>query len=298
MSTYDPRQVRAERQAREAKSPGNFIALLAIGAVHCALWLTAGFGLGILLDSFRLMTVNQVGAWSSEFDNSPSQLLGIGAIAVGAVLGVYFTRRLSRFGLGASMLIPFCTGLFGITLGLVLFIPSWSPPESVGEKTAFTEGGQTVPWQSDSWTAYYVPYWLPALFGILFLLVAIATIRASIVAHRKNDRMQDLASRGTKVQGMVTEAIATGTEIQGMPRIQFTAKFRDSAGTERWVTKKSTFPPAATPRAGDAVVVWFNALAPADEKQIMVGFGPEATEVALSGDAVAPIAPIAPLADR
>jgi hypothetical protein len=293
MSTYDPRQVRAERQAREAKSPGNFIALLAIGAVHCALWLAAGFGLGILLDSFRLMTVNQVGGWSSDFDNSPGQLLGIGAIAVGAVLGVYFTRRLSRFGLGASMLIPFCTGLFGITLGLVLFIPSWSPPESVGEKTPFLEGREAEAWQSDSWIAYYLPYWLPALFGILFLLVAVVAARAIVLARRNGARMQDLASRGTKVQGTVTEAIATGTEIQGMPRIQFTAKFRDSAGTERWVTKKGNFPPAAMPRAGDTVVVWFDPLSPGDEKKIMVGFGPEATELAAPADAVAPISPLA-----
>jgi hypothetical protein len=92
--------------------------------------------------------------------------------------------------------------------------------------------------------------------------------------------MQTIEAAGTRVLGVVTEAIATGVEIQGMPRIQFTTKFRDTAGTERWVTKKATFPRASTPRAGDPALVWFDALKPHDENSIMVGLGPEAIQVA------------------
>jgi hypothetical protein len=291
MSTSDPRVERAERQARAASRPGAVIALLLTGAAHTALWAAAGYGIGILLDTFRLMTVNQVGGWSSDLDGTTSQLLGIGAIAIGSVLGVFFTGRLGRFGLGAAMIIPFCTGLLGIALGLVLFIPSWSAPAAVGEKLAFTDGGAPEPWQTDAWVAYYLPFWLPGLFGILFLLATFAAVAATRSTRRKRGRMQDIETRGTRVAGVVSEAIATGTEIQGMPRIQFTTRFTDTTGTERWVTKKATFPRASTPRAGDPAVVWFEAAAPHDETKIMVGLGPDAAQLAQPSDVLPSVHP-------
>ena len=278
MSTSDPRVDRAERQARAAARPGTALLLVLLGAVHAAVWVAAGFGIGILLDTFRLMTVNQVGGWSSGFDGADSQLLGVGAIFVGSVLGVFLTGRLGRVGLGAAMIIPFCTAFLGIALGLVLFIPSWTEPDAIGEKVAFIDGGDTEPWQSDAWIAYYLPYWLPAVFGVLLLLAVAAALAATRATRRRLGRMQDIEAHGTRVPGVVTEAIATGTEIQGMPRIQFTARFRDAAGADRWVTKKAVFPRASTPRAGDPAVVWFDARAPHDESKIMVGLGPEAAQ--------------------
>ncbi|SKA84711.1 hypothetical protein SAMN06295879_0644 [Agreia bicolorata] len=279
MSTSDPRVERAERQAAAAKRPGTTIVIVLLGAAHLAVWMVAGFGIGTILDTFRLMTVNQVGNWNSGFDAVDSQFLAVGAICIGSFLGVFFTGRLGRAGLGgAALIVPFCTGLLGIAIGLLLFIPNWSPPDAIGEKVAFIDGGDTEPWQSDAWVAYYLPYWLPAAFGVLLLLAVVATLAAIRATHRSLVRMKDIESRGTRVPGVVTEAIATGTEIQGMPRIQFTARFRDTAGTNRWVTKKATFPRAATPRAGDPAVVWFDPLAPHDETKIMVGLGPEAAQ--------------------
>lgn len=291
MSTSDPRVERAERQARAASRPGTVIALVLTAAAHTILWIVAGYGIGILLDTFRLMTVNQVGHWTSGFDGTPSQLLGIGAIAVGSVLGVYFTGRLGRVGLGAAMIIPFCTGFLGIALGLVLFIPSWSAPDLIGEKIAFIDGGAPEPWQTDAWVAYYLPFWLPAVVGILFLLSAFAVLCAGRSTRRRRGRMLDIETRGTRVPGVVTEAIATGTEIQGMPRIQFTTRFVDAAGAQRWVTKKSTFPRASAPRAGDPAVVWFDPLAPHDETKIMVGLGPDAAQLAQSSEVLPSVDP-------
>jgi hypothetical protein len=280
MSTSDPRTDRAERQAAAVKRPGTTIVIVLLGVIHVALWVVAGFGIGTILDIFRLMTVNQVGGWTSGFDSVDSQFLAVGAICIGSVIGVFFTGRLGRAGLGgAALIIPFCTGLLGIAIGLLLFIPIWSPPDAIGEKVAFIDGGEPEPWQSDAWVAYYLPYWLPAAFGVLLLLAVGAALAAIRATRRSLRRMTDIEATGTRVAGVVTEAIATGIEIQGMPRIQFTARFRDSAGTDRWVTKKAVFPRASTPRAGDPAVVWFDAHAPHDESKIMVGLGPEAAQL-------------------
>ncbi|MDN4639618.1 hypothetical protein QCD70_05110 [Agreia sp. PsM10] len=195
MSTSDPRVDRAERQARAAARPGNTLLLVLLGAVHAAVWVAAGFGVGILLDTVRLMTVNQVGGWSSGFDGATSQLLGVGAIGLGSVLGVFLTGRLGRLGLGAAMIIPFCTAFLGIALGLVLFIPSWTEPDAVGEKVAFIDGGDREPWQSDAWIAYYLPFWLPAVFGVLLLLAIAAALAATRPAR------VDAGHRGSRHAG-------------------------------------------------------------------------------------------------
>jgi hypothetical protein len=279
MSTSDPRVERIERQARAAHSPGALITLLITGAAHTAIWIAAGYGIGILLDTFRLMSVNQVGNWTSALDGTSSQLLGIGAIAVGSVLGVFFTGRLGRFGLGWAMIVPFCTAFLGIALGLVLFIPNWTAADLVGEKVPFIDGGEPEPWQSDAWVAYYLPFWLPAVVGVVFVLSVLGAVAVSRSTRRRSDRMRDIEARGTRVPGLVSEAIATGTEIQGMPRIRFTTRFRDTAGTERWVTKTATFPRASTPRAGDPAVVWFDPAEPHNETKIMVGLGPDAGQL-------------------
>jgi len=281
MSTSDPRVERAARQARAAKSPGTALVIALLGVVHIVVWVVAGFGMGSILDIFRLMTLNQVGNWTSDLDSVDSQFLAVGAICIGSFVGVFLTGRLGRAGLGgAALIIPFCTALFGIAIGLVLFIPNWSAPDAIGEKVAFIDGGDPEPWQSDAWAAYYLPYWLPATVGVVFLLAVVAALAAMRATRRSLSRMTDIEARGTRVPGVVTEAIATGTEIQGSPRIQFTTRFTDTAGTDRWVTKRATFPRAATPRAGDPAVVWFDPLAPNDETKIMVGLGPEAAQLA------------------
>jgi hypothetical protein len=281
MSTVDPRVVRAEREARAAKSPGSVVAAVIVGLVHAAIWGAAGYGLGMVLDTFRLMSVNQVGeGWDSGFEDGIGIFLPVASIIVGSIFGFVFTGRMARFGLAAATIAPFCTAFFGLTVGFVLFIPSWTPPQTFGEKVPFMEGDASEPWGVWEWISYYLPYWLPAALALVFVILLVALIATLSKAQRKAARMSDMAARGTKVPGVVTEAIATGLEIQGLPRIQFTVKFRDNAGTERWVTKKSTFPPAAIPRAGDPAVVWFDPLTPGNEKSIMVGLGPDAAKVA------------------
>jgi hypothetical protein len=202
MSTSDPRVERIERQARAAHSPGALITLLITGAAHTAIWIAAGYGIGILLDTFRLMSVNQVGNWTSALDGTSSQLLGIGAIAVGSVLGVFFTGRLGRFGLGSAMIVPFCTAFLGIALGLVLFIPNWTAADLVGEKVPFIDAGEPEPWQSDAWVAYYLPFWLPAVVGVVFVLSVLGAVAVSRSTRRRSDRMRDIEARGTRVSGL------------------------------------------------------------------------------------------------
>ncbi|WP_223692363.1 DUF3592 domain-containing protein [Leifsonia poae] len=281
MSTIDPRVARADREARAAKGPRSALAGVLVLIVHIALWVAAGYGLGGLLDTFRLMGVNQVGTgWDSAYSDTFSMLWPIAAVFAGSIFGFVVTSRLRRFGLVAAALAPFTTGTLGVAIGLALFIPAWTPAQAYGEKVPFLAGDPSEPWGFGSWVAYWMPVWLPALFAVAFLLLLLAALRAGVRAQAREKQMVDLAANGRRVHGTVTESVATGVEIQGMPRIRFTVRFTDTNGVDRWVTKKGTFPPASLPREGDPAVVWFDPLNPGDEKGIVVGLGPDAADTA------------------
>jgi hypothetical protein len=164
MSTSDPRVERIERQARAAHSPGALITLLITGAAHTAIWIAAGYGIGILLDTFRLMSVNQVGHWTSAHDGTSSQLLGIGAIAVGSVLGVFFTGRLGHFGLGSAMIVPFCTAFLASRSAWCSSSRTGPPPISWGRRSrsstaASRSRGNRMPGSRTTCRSGFPPSW-------------------------------------------------------------------------------------------------------------------------------------------
>jgi hypothetical protein len=280
MSTVDPRVVRAQRQARG----GGIRAFLAILAaiVHMGLWTLAGYGFGMIFDSFRLMSINQVGeGWDSPYDDSIPVPFFVG-IFVGAFLGFVFTSLVSRFiGRGAGILAPFVTATLGIAIGLTLFIPLWTKPQAYGGLVPFLDGDAAEPWGAGAWISFWLPIWLPALFGVLFLVFLVVTLVAMVRGRRTVARAQHLLHDGRRTQGVVTEARYTGVEINGLPYVAFTVQFRDLAGTDRWVSKRGTFPPTSTPRAGDPAAVWFDPMNPGDQKNILVGLGPDATTPAI-----------------
>jgi len=282
VSTVDPRVVREQKQRDAQASPTRWFERIAFLAVHAALWGLAGFGFGFVLDSARLSTINQVGSgWSSPYDDG-LMLLGAAGVMLGSFFSFAVTRRLASSGLLVASLTPLVSGLLGAAIGAALFIPLWTPPEAVGHQLPFMDG-PIEPWGAGEWIAYLSPYWVPGLLAVLAVGMAIAVAILSRRSRRKRDRMNRLMATGTKASGTVTEVVATGTEVQGMPRLQFTVKFADASGVSRWVTKKANFPPASVPRAGDDAVVWFDPLNPGDETDIVVGLGPDAaTEAATS----------------
>lgn len=69
MSTVDPRALRAEREARAHRSGRNTVTAAVVGIIHLALWALAGYGFVEVGDTFRLMSLNQVGeGWDSQLD--------------------------------------------------------------------------------------------------------------------------------------------------------------------------------------------------------------------------------------
>lgn len=279
MSTVDPRIARAQRAERRRGPAGVLFAVL-VALLHLALWALAGYGGGQMLDSMRLMAVNRVGeGWDSPYDGMPVLFL-VGVVG-GSILGFFLTSVLSRFlSIGAATIAPLLTGAAGIAAGLAIFSSLWTPPEKVGYHRGLAEGDPPEPWDTGVWIAYALPIWLPLLFAVVAFVLAITFAVTLARAQRKSRVAAELVETGRKVRGTVTEVRDTGVEVSGLPFLEFTVRFQDAEGTDRWVTKKGTFPPAEQPRAGDPVAVWFDPLAPGDQKRILVGLGPDAASVA------------------
>lgn len=280
MSTVDPRIARAQR-AERLRGPRGVVLAIVVGIAHFALWGLAGFGAGQLLDTFRLMTINQVGeGWNSPYRGMPFVFL-IGVLG-GSVLGFVFTSTLSRHtSLTAAVIAPFLTAAAGLATGLALFSSLWTPPELVGYRRGLL-GAEHEPWDAWAWIHYTLPMWLPMLFAVIAFVLAVSFAVALARSQRKAKVAAELVETGRKTRGSVTEVRSTGVEVHGLPFVHFTVSFQDAAGTTRWVTKKGSFPPEDLPREGDAAAVWFDPLRPDDEHRIMVGLGPDAASVAAS----------------
>lgn len=280
MSTVDPRIARAQR-AQRLRGPRGILLAVLVGIAHLALWGLAGFGAGQLLDTFRLMAMNQAGeGWNSPYDGVPFLFL-IGVLG-GSVLGFVFTSTLSRVtSLTPAVLAPFLTAAAGLAAGLALFSSLWTPPEMVGYRRGLL-GAEHEPWDAGAWIHYTAPMWLPMLFAVIAFVLAVSFAVALARGQRKARVAAEILETGRKTRGTVTEVRGTGVEVQGLPFVHFTVSFQDTAGTTRWVSKKGSFPEANLPREGDVAAVWFDPLRPDDEHRILVGLGPDAASVAAS----------------
>jgi hypothetical protein len=271
VSTIDPQVARAEKAQRERTSPGSYARAIVLSLVHAALWGAAGYGGGMLLDTFRLMAVNQVGAWGGLGDGFPWLFL-IGVFG-GAICGFALTGRMTVFLGPRAIGFPFFTAFIGLAIGLLLFLPRWTSPERIGFQKGFLEGDAATAWGPGSWVMYALPWWLPAVFGLIAMLALIGLVRGSARGRQKSDRIRSMIETGIRVLGTVSEVTSTGLIIMGNPQAQLTVRFTDASGTSRWVTKKHVFPPASIPRTGDAFTVWYDPLDPGNEKSIVLAPG-------------------------
>ena len=268
MSTVDPSKVQ-----ETPRSGGTVVAAIAL-LLHLGLWILAGYGGGMMLDSLRLMAINQVGdGWSSPYDDVPWLFL-VGVIG-GSLVGFLVAGSSARRA-GTSVLISLGNGVLGVAIGLALFLPAWTPPEVVGFRRGFQDGDPNTPWDAGSWIAFAMPSWLPAVLLFVAVLLGLGLVRRLRRERREAQVTEELRSTGRRVPGVVTSSRHTGLEILDQPVIEFVVRFQDAQGTTRWVTKKSTFDPVALPRVGDATEVVFDPLDPGNLARIRVGIGADA----------------------
>lgn len=271
MSTVDPRIVRQQKAEAARASGAAYVSAIVFAVVHFGLWALAGYGGGIILDTFRLMAINVVGHWDGALGYDLLWMFFVGVFG-GAFLGFVLTGRMSRVLPVGAILFPFVTAFLGVAAGLLLFVPRWTAPDAVGHVEAFL-GDDAAPWDAGGWIMYWMPWWLPILFAVLGLLVLWLVIRSGALARRKAATISSMIQAGVREVGAVSEVIATGTEIMGNPLLQLTVRYTDATGTPRWVTKRHVFPVAQQPRVGDVFTVWYDPNRPGDEKSIVLAAG-------------------------
>jgi hypothetical protein len=268
MSTIDPRLAQDEKAPRErsrTKPPWGPIGLIVL---HLALWALAGFGIASQLDVFRLMSDNQVGAWSSNYEGN-IWMLFVGAF-LGAILSFILTSGLrSVLPGGASFFAPTASAFFGVAIGTALFYQSWTRPQEVGFEKGFLDSGRTA-WDAGGWIFYYLPYWLPALLLLIGLVVLVFVIRLARSKGGDLQRTRTIIRTGVRVAGTVTEADSASVTVSDAPMVTMTVKYRDANGIDRWVTKRRAFTSTTVPRVGDTYTVFYDAQDPGNQTKIVV----------------------------
>jgi len=127
--------------------------------------------------------------------------------------------------------------------------------------------------QEEYWLVEPTDRWLPVAFTVVAALILAFSIWSFVQRSTKSTRAQNLLDTGRQAPGVVTAAAWTGTMTNGHKLIQFTVRFTDHAGVQRWVTKKATFGPAAIPAVGMPATVLYDP-AHLDEDEILVTLEP------------------------
>jgi hypothetical protein len=251
----------------DSPRPGRRLWLLGIPTTLA--WAAAGWSGALgLLDGFRLMSLNRVDAWGADAGPAVSLVLFFSvAITVASSLGFAMLwgagMSLSRLGLGfrASSL----TASLGVALGSGVAIPSWTRPESVGQRLPFLDG-QAEPWSDVDWVVYYEPYLVPAVSALVALVTIVVLLRAFLREAEADDRVEALRHRGRQVTGQVVHVEFTNVWVMGNPRFVVHVRFPTEAG-ERTVVAMMVTPLFQAPSRGSAVVVRYD---PQDPESVLV----------------------------
>lgn len=251
----------------EAARPGRRLWLL--GVPTTLAWAAAGWSGALgLLDGFRLMSLNRLDAWGADAGSAASLVLFFSvAVTVASSLGFAMLwgagMSLSRLGLGfrASSL----TASLGVALGSGVAIPSWTPPESVGQRLPFLDG-RPEPWSDVDWVVYYEPYLVPAVAALVALVLIVVLLRAFLREAEADDRAEGLRRRGRPVTGHVVHVEFTNVWMMGNPRFVVHVRFPTETG-ERTVVATMVTPLFQAPSRGSAVLVRYD---PQDPSAVLV----------------------------
>jgi Protein of unknown function (DUF3592) len=252
-----------------ADSPRPNRRLWLLGIPTTLAWAAAGWSgtLG-LLDGFRLMSLNRVDAWGADAGPTASLVLFFSlAVTVASSLGFAMLwgagMSLSRLGLGfrASSL----TASLGVALGSGVAIPSWTPPESVGQRLPFVDG-KAEPWSDVDWVVYYEPYLVPAVSALVALVTIVVLLRTFLREAEAEDRVEGLRRTGRRVTGRVVQVEFTNVWVLGNPRFVVHVRYPTETG-ERTVVATMVTPLFQAPSSGSAVTVRYD---PQDPQNVLV----------------------------
>jgi hypothetical protein len=279
VSTTDPRLEREQAIAKRKASPVTRVAIIVLALVHAALWALAGWGIASVMDVFRLMSVNEVGAWTGNHEDD-YWMLFVGVFA-GAVLGFVLTGRASiLMSRGAAVFLPMATAFAGLTVAFAAYFPEWTPAQQVGRRLPFSEGDSGETWGPGDWIAYAVPYWVPAILGLVAIGAILVVIRAARAGRKRTTRILRVMDQGMRVVGRVSDAGSGSVYVNSAPLVTLTVAYTDLDGVARWVTKRRDFPPTAVPKIGDIYTVWYDRDDPANQSSIVLAPGDVTTSTA------------------
>ncbi|WP_410598565.1 DUF3592 domain-containing protein [Amycolatopsis sp. lyj-90] len=243
---------------RQARRPG--LRLWLLGVPTTLAWAVAGWSGALgLLDGFRLMSLNRVDAWGADAGPAVSLVLLFSiSITVASSLGfaMLWGGGMSLRGMGLGFRASSLAASVGVALGSGAAIPSWTPPESVGQRLP-SGGGAAEPWTDVDWVVYYEPYLVPAVAGVTALVMVMVLGRAFVTKAEADDRAQALAQSGVQVMGQVIGVEFTNVWVMGNPRFTVQVRFPTDAG-ERTVISTMITPPLQAPSRGSTVKVTYD----------------------------------------
>ncbi|MGW4397698.1 DUF3592 domain-containing protein [Amycolatopsis nivea] len=232
-------------------------------------WAVAGWSGALgLLDGFRLMSLNRVGAWGADAGPAGSLVLFFSlAVTIASSLGfaMLWGGGMSLRRMGISFRASSLAAALGVTLGSGVAAPSWTPPESVGERLPFLDG-KAEPWSDVDWVVYYEPFLVPAVSGLIALVLIVVLLRSFLRAAEADDREQALLRCGRQVTGVLTRVDFTNVWVLGNPRFSVHVRFPTETGEREAVTTMVT-PLFQAPSEGSAVRVRYD---PQDPKAVLV----------------------------
>ena len=166
------------RTTRRLATLGNVaLALLAHVAVGASWALTAVAVMGSR-DVVRRMAMNSEFAWDTGRLPQP-WVIPIG-LAAAFVSHLFFRWSMRRAGRGTAaysdVVVAICGALLGVLLGAYL----WTPPLMLGTKVG-PESGQYAAWGPLGWVAYYSRIALPALLGLLAVVLVLFSRHSPLV---------------------------------------------------------------------------------------------------------------------
>ncbi|MEV6643215.1 DUF3592 domain-containing protein [Amycolatopsis sp. NPDC051371] len=240
-----------------------------LGVPTTLAWAAAGWSgsLGIL-DSFRLMSLNRLDAWGADAGSAASLVLFFSvAVTVASSLGfaMLWGGGISLNGLGLGFRAGSLTASLGLALGGGVAIPSWTPPESVGQRLPFLDG-KAEPWSDVDWVVYYEPYLVPAVAALVALVSIVVLLRAFLREGAAEDRAEALRQRGRRVTGHVVHVEFTNVWVMGNPRFVVHVRYPAETG-ERTVVATMVTSLFQAPARGSAVTVRYD---PQDPEAVLV----------------------------
>ncbi|WP_238413155.1 DUF3592 domain-containing protein [Saccharothrix deserti] len=237
-------------------------------------WAVVGWSgaLGIL-DGFRLMSLNRVGAWDQGASMISLMMIFGVSIPIASMLG--FAMRWTDWSVSGWPGTGFGVGGFaaflGLTIGTALATSSWTAPEAVGRRLPFSDGQPEEPWSGADWVVYYEPYLVPAVFGVLTVVAGALLLHAAGTAAMREDATADLEHRGWRVTGRIDHVEFTHDWGMGNPRFRVRVSYPGTVGPRTVVATMIT-PAFQAPVVGGAVDVFYD---PDDDESIIVRARPD-----------------------